>query len=142
LYVRLVEVARIAAFAVEAFDAEPGCWRAFTGSGGEMVFLKPDAFLRLGTEELIEHAFVEVDCGTESPVALARKFERYRLYWASGAEQRRHGVFPRVLWLAADRRRLDQIVDVAARQPEESWRLFRVAEYDEAIHALVGGSDG
>jgi hypothetical protein len=142
LYVRLVEVARMAPFQIESFDTEPGCWRGFAGTGGELLILKPDAFVRLTTEEFQDHSFVEVDCGTESTVALGRKFERYRLYRASGHEQRRHGVFPRVLWLAPNRRRYDEIVDVAGRQPEESWRLFNVAEYDEAVHALVGGGDG
>jgi hypothetical protein len=140
LYVRLVEVARIASFEIEAFDTEPGCWRAFTGPGGELVFLRPDAYVRLGTEEFSEQAFVEVDCGTESSTALSRKCDRYREYWASGAEQRRRGVFPRVLWLVPDRRRHDQLIEVVGRQPAEAWRLFQVAELDEAIHALVGGS--
>jgi Replication-relaxation len=142
LYVRLVEVARMAPFVIEAFDAEPGSWRAFTGSAGEVVFLKPDAFIRLGADEFTHSTFVEVDCGTESRTALAVKFDRYRLYWASGAEQRRHGVFPRVLWLVPERKRYQQVLDAASRQPAESWRLFRVALYDEAIHALVGDGDG
>jgi hypothetical protein len=142
LYVSLVEVARMSSFEIEAFDTEPACWRAFTGSGGELVFLKPDAYVRLGTPEFAEHAFVEVDCGTESGVALARKFYRYRLYWASGREQRRHGVFPRVLWLVETQKRYEQLLDVVGRQPAEAWRLFRVALYDEAIHALIGGDGG
>ncbi len=142
LFVRLVEVARVAPFTIEAFEAEPGSWRAFTGSAGELVFLKPDAFVRLGAAEFTDSTFVEVDCGTESRTALAVKFERYRLYWASGSEQRRHGVFPRALWLVPDRKRYQQLVDVAARQPAESWRLFKVALYDEAIHAMVGDGDG
>jgi len=132
----------MAPFRIEAFDTEPGCWRAFTGSGGELVFLKPDALVRLGTDEFTEHAFVEVDCGTESTVALSRKFDRYRLYWASGAEQRRRGVFPRVLWLVTNHQRYDQMVEVAGRQPEAAWRLFRVSEYAEAMRALVGDGDG
>jgi hypothetical protein len=142
VYVRLSEVARLGAFEIEAFEGEPACWRAFNGAGGELVFLKPDAYIRLGTEELTEQTFVEVDCGTESSVALARKCDRYRLYWSSGREQRRHGVFPRVLWLVQDQRRHDQLIDVIGRQPAEAWRLFRVALFDESVHALVGGDSG
>src|SRR5205823_10179344 len=119
LYVRLVEVARQAGFVVEAFDAEPACWRAFTEAAGQVEFLKPDAYVRLGTEEFAEHTFVEVDLGTESKPALARKFDRYRLYWMTGAEQRRRGVFPRVVWLAPYAMRYDQVLDVASRQPAE-----------------------
>jgi hypothetical protein len=142
LYVRLVEVSRLADFEIEAFDTEPACWRAFTGPAGEVEFLKPDAYVRLGTPEFAEHGFVEVDLGTESGPALVRKFDRYRRYWMSGAEQRRHRVFPRVLWLVADRKRHEQVLEVAAQQPAEAWRLFRVAELGEAIRALVGGAGG
>jgi hypothetical protein len=140
LYVRLVEVSRMAPFEIEAFDTEPGCWRLFSGPSGELIFVRPDAYARIGTEEFAEHWFVEVDRGTESSTALMRKCDRYREYWASGAEQRRRGVFPRVLWLVPDRRRFNQIVEVVGRQPPEAWRLFQVAEFDEAVHALVGGS--
>lgn len=142
LYVQLVEVSRLADFEIEGFDTEPACWRAFTGPAGEVEFLKPDAYVRLGTPEFAEHSFVEVDLATESSPALARKFDRYRRYWVSGAEQRRHRVFPRVLWLVPDPKRLDQVLDVASRQPAEAWRLFRVAEFEEAIHTLVGDADG
>jgi hypothetical protein len=67
LYVRLVEGPRRQGFELMEFQGEPRCWRSFTGPGGEPVSLKPDAFVRLATPEFIEHAFVEVDRGTESP---------------------------------------------------------------------------
>jgi len=142
VYIRLVEASRQAGFDVEGYDAEPGCWRAFTSPAGALEFLKPDAYVRLGTEEFVEHAFVEVDCGTESFPALTRKFDRYRLYWMTGSEQRRRGVFPRVVWLVPDAKRHDQLVDVAAKQPADAWRLFRVALFDEAVKALAGGDGG
>jgi hypothetical protein len=34
------------------------------------------------------------------------------------------------------------VLDVASRQPAEAWRLFQVAEFDEAIRALTGGGRG
>ena len=43
LYVRLVESCREHAADLLTFDAEPACWRRFTGAGGEPVTLKPDA---------------------------------------------------------------------------------------------------
>ena len=52
LYVVLCERARDGGGEVLAFDAEPLCWRRFTGSGGAAVWLKPDAFVRFGAGEL------------------------------------------------------------------------------------------
>ncbi len=141
LYVRLLEVARRDEMQLLGFEAEPTCWRAFTGPVGERVVLKPDAFVRLGVREFEESAFVEVDRGTESTTALGAKFERYRAYWSSGREQRERGVFPRVLWLVPNGRRRDQLIDVAGRQPADAWRLFRIARFDEAVQAMVGGPD-
>lgn len=142
LYVRLLEAERAGQLQVLAFEAEPGCWRFFTGPGGEAVVLKPDAFVRIGVGESEEHAFVEVDRGTESARALGIKFDRYRAYWASGREQRINDVFPRVVWLVPDARRYDQLLDVAGNQPAEAWRLFKMALFEDAVRALSGGGDG
>ncbi len=143
LYVRLLEAERQGRLQVLAFDAEPGCWRASIGPAGERVVLKPDAFVRIGTGEFEELAFIEVDRGTESTRALGLKFDRYRAYWASGREQQSRGVFPRVLWLvAASERRYQQLVDVAVGQPPDAWQLFHIARFADAVSALIGEGDG
>jgi hypothetical protein len=46
-----------------------------------------------------------------------------------------------VTWLVPDSARYEQMVKVASRQPPEAWRLHRVAKFEDAIGALVGGSD-
>lgn len=140
LYVRLVETEREGRIDLFDFQAEPQCWRRFTGAGGETVALKPDAFVRLATPEYEEHSFVEVDLATESARVLTIKMDRYRAYWATGREQARSGVFPRVLWLVPDTPRYKQLVDVASRQPPEAWQLFQVAEFDNAMSGLGGGN--
>lgn len=142
LYVRLVEAEWDELLQVLVYDTEPVCWRSFNGPGGEVVMVKPDAYAVLGVGEFEEHAFIEVDRGTESSQALRVKLDRYRGYWASGREQRSRDVFPRVVWLVPDGRRLDQLVDIAARQPAEAWSLFKVALFENAVSALSGGGDG
>jgi hypothetical protein len=142
LYVRLVEAERDGLLQVLAFDAEPACWRSFNGSGGEVVMVKPDAYSVLGVGEFEEHAFIEVDRGTESSQALRVKFDRYRAYWVSGREQRTKDVFPRVVWLVPDSGRQRQLVDIAGRQPAEAWQLFKVGLFEDAVSALTGGGDG
>src|SRR5918997_1708850 len=61
LYVRLVEINRDGTAELLAFDAEPTCWRRFTGIGGQRVVLKPDASVCLGLGEFEQRAFIELD---------------------------------------------------------------------------------
>lgn len=138
LYVRLVEAARSRKLELLQFDAEPWCWRTFSGPGGGRLTLKPDAYIRTGAGRFEDLWFTEVDLGTESRVALMRKLRRYRQFWSSGREQARTGAFPRVLLLANSDERRSVLVDVAAAQPPESWQLFWVRLLDEGAAALQG----
>jgi hypothetical protein len=138
LHVRLVEGDRAKRFELLEWTAEPTCWRSFVGVGGQSLTLKPDGFVRLGIGAFEDSYFLEVDRGTEGSRALQRQLRAYADYQASGAEQRDHGVFPRVLWLAPDARRVATIVDAAARLPAESWQLFQVVRFDEGLAAMTG----
>lgn len=115
LYVQLVERARAGAIDPLDFDAEPACWRRFTGIGGEPVTLKPDAFVRVGVGDYELASFVEMDLGTESVPTIRRKCQVYLRYWQTGLEQQRHGVFPRVVWLVPDQHRVDKITGAIKR---------------------------
>lgn len=135
LHVRLTEAHRAGSVELIEFQPEPHCWRDFAAAFGR-VTLKPDAFVRIGHGQFEDLWFVEVDRGTESEAALTKKFRVYRQYHASGKEQHASGVFPRVLWLAPTLKRLTQLIDVAAKQPADSWRLFGERLFDEAIDHL------
>ena len=140
LYVGLVEASREGSVEVLDFDAEPASWRTFTGLGGARTVLKPDAFVRLGLGEFEDSYFVEVDRATQSAPSVARKLTLYRRYWQTGREQhRRSGVFPKVLVLVPSEARKAALVEVAAKQPPESWPLFQVARYDDALAVFCGG---
>lgn len=139
LYVRLHEAARRGGVDLIQFETEPDCWRPFFGPGGARLRLKPDAFVRLGRGEFEDLWFVEVDCATHGATALATKFRTYRQYWATEREQAKWGgVFPKVLWLVPNVTRLRQLLDVAAAQPPESWELFTVRLFDEALLVMAG----
>jgi hypothetical protein len=140
LYVRLVEASRTGGPDLLDFDAEPACWRAFAGLGGARTLLKPDAFVRLGVGAFEDSYFVEVDRATHSGPSVARKLTLYRRYWQTGREQeRRHGVFPKVLVLVPSEARRAALVRVAATLPAESWPLFQIAHYEEALAIFAGG---
>jgi hypothetical protein len=126
LYVRLRE-AEGDELSVLDFDAEPLCWRTFTGVGGARAVLKPDAFLRLGLGEYQDAYFIEVDQATQSLPAITRKLVVYRRFYATGREQERYGAFPQVLFLAPSEDRCAALADLIARQPDEIQRFAAVA---------------
>lgn len=146
LYVQLAERGQDGAAELLAFDAEPACWRRFTGTGGEPIALKPDAFVRVGVDDFELASFVEIDLGTESLPTIRRKCQVYLRYWRSGLEQQRSGVFPRVVWLVPDQHRLEGIASVLKRLPRDTADgLFTVALTERASDLLtqlpdVGGA--
>lgn len=139
LYVQLVEGHRLGRGELLAYDAEPTNWRHFTGSGGELVQVKPDAYVRLGAAALEYSSFVEVDLSTETLPTILKKSQRYVDYWRSGMEQQRRGVFPRVVWLVKDRRRAQRISSVLGKLATEAQVLFRVGLLRDGPRLLSGG---
>ena len=98
LHTRLVESERSQHVELLELSAEPSCWRTYDGPHAQREVLKPDSFVRLGIGEYEDSYFIEVDRGTEGSRALDRQLAAYVAYHLSGREQRKHGVFPRVLW--------------------------------------------
>jgi len=138
VYVRLVEAERRGKPELVEFVGEPR--RSFAGRDGAPGILCPDAYVRVGVGPDEWVWFVEVDCGTEAPVTLARKCDAHRHYWQAGREIARQGIHPRVLWLAPSDRRLKELVDVVSRQPADAQPLFVVAPFDAAVRVLAGGT--
>lgn len=137
LYVRLREAEYRNSIELLAFDAEPLCWRWFTGIAGAGVTLKPDAFIRVGVGEYERFYFVEVDRATQSGPTIARKLAVYRRYFQTGREQHRFGLFPKVLLLVPSDARKAALTAIAARQPSASRPLWQIARYDEAIGIFI-----
>ena len=139
LYVRLRELERQGVLdELLAFDAEPAAWRRFTGPGGALSWLKPDAFSRVGRADWEFASFIEVDRATASVPTVMRKLAVYRRYFQTGREQERFGLFPRVVLLAPTEARKEALVAALAAQPADAWELFRVALYDDASSVLTG----
>lgn len=140
LFVLLTEAERSGLLKILEFEPEPPCWRPFVGPSGARGTLKPDAFVVVGSdhEDDPELWFVEVDRATESSTALKNKFRTYRQYWTTGIEQAKwENVFPRVLWLAPDARRIRTLIDVATSEPAEVWKLHTIRPYSEALLVLT-----
>lgn len=137
LYVLLRGLEADKALQLVRFEAEPMCWRSFSGPHGGVSTLKPDVFVRCDVGDFTDRYFIEVDCGTESPATLARKLDVYRHYWHTGREQQQGGVFPQVVWLVPTEARLDVMRRTVERQPADAQSLHRVAAYDDVQTLLT-----
>lgn len=138
LYVELREGGSASNWQLDAFDAEPRCWRSYIGRGGQHLRLKPDAYLAGGTAQFEDVYFIEVDRHTESLPRIADKAAQYVRYWQTGREQATTGVFPRVLWIAPSAQRREQLVDVLGELTPEHWPLFGATTQSMAARLIVG----
>lgn len=138
VYVQLREAERAGRVELLGFDAEPACWRRYTRLGGAAGVLKPDAYVRLGVGEYEDSFFIEVDLGTERRGQLTRQHHAYREYFRAGVEQAKTGVFPSVLWIVPDQKRVALLADIHRGLPEQTRRLFMLATSEQAPTVLCG----
>ena len=134
-FVALIVHARSGGWELIEWESEPGAWREVTTLGGRIV-LRPDLFLALAVAEYELRWFVEVDRGTEHLPAITRKCRLYHSYYRGGHEQRRHKVFPRVLWIVPDTRRAEQLQALIDADRRLTADLFRVATDAGALTAI------
>jgi hypothetical protein len=119
-------------------QAEPSCWREFSGLGGRH-WLRPDAFVALGSGGYELRWFIEVDRATESLPVIVRKCHLYGDYYQSGKEQTAGGgVFPRVCWVVPDELRAERLRRAIARDRNLPERLFVVTTESNALGILCG----
>lgn len=138
LYVRLVEAARESELELLEHQAEPDAWRQHPGAMGELVWLRPDAFVAVGVDEYEFRTFIEVDRGSEGSTTLRRKLSAYLDYYRIGREQQAHQVFPRVYWQCPNARRVRLLDDLIAELPEAAPALFLTGPPEQTIEALAG----
>lgn len=137
LRIQLIEQSRAGHAELLEFQAEPDCWRRFSGIGGQAVTLKPDGFVRLGVGDYELASFIEQDMATESLPTITRELGVYVAYWRSAQEQQANSVFPRVWWLVPTAARLHAIASCIHRLPREARELFAVCLISEAVTSLT-----
>jgi hypothetical protein len=138
LYVSLTEQTRLSTSEVLIFAAEPAAWRSYPAPHGGTITLRPDAFVHTASDDYEDASFVEVDLATESLSTVSRKCRAYLAYWQSGVEQRRLGLFPRVVWVVPNVRRQQQLNTAIGRLPTDQRHLFAVTTPDVATDVLLG----
>jgi hypothetical protein len=134
LVIRLHEATGRGELDLIALQAEPACWRVFTGPARTRVTVKPDLYVNLGAGDYEDRWFIEVDLATEARGTLQSKAKRYVSHLRSGAEGR---VYPRVLWVVPDDHRLERLQDALGALPVEYQRLFSYITFDHAVGFLA-----
>jgi Replication-relaxation len=136
LVVDLTVAARRGLLDLLVCEAEPRCWRQFSGVGGRQV-LRPDAFVVLGSGAYELRWFIEVDRASESLPVIVRKCRLYVDYYQSGTEQAAHGgVFPRVCWSVPDESRAERLRRAIARERGLPVGLFVVTTSEQVVMTL------
>lgn len=144
--VRLLEAGRdIDGFSIERLVTEPSNWRTYLGPAGDTKWLKPDLYVVTATDDpddpeggYEEHAFLEIDLGTEHLPRIQAKCRMYAAYQATGAYQAVHGLFPAVVWLSADPARRAALRAAVAATHGLPGGLFRVTSPEEYLRGARG----
>lgn len=118
------------------WQSEPDAWRQVVTLGGKVV-LRPDMFLVLVVDGYELRWFVELDRATEHLPAIRTKCRLYNTYYRNGSEQRSHGVFPRVLWIAPSQHRTERLQGAIDADKRLKAGLFHVTQISEATAALT-----
>ena len=139
-HIRLLEATSSHRLEVLQVQTEPRCWRSYVLAGVARAVLKPDLYTVTANGDFEDHWFIEVDRGTESLPTLLRKCAQYEQYRATGKEQQVSGVFPLVLWLLPDERRVAQLHQAIKRTPALDERLYRLTT-PGGLTLTIGGGD-
>ena len=119
-------------------QGEPRCWRRLPGQRARAGLLRPDLHVRLWSGDAELWWFVEVDLGTTHLPGLLGKCALYESYYRAGAEQAKHRVFPRVLWVCPTATRAAKLEASIGRSRGLTRELFRVATTSAAMPMLQG----
>jgi hypothetical protein len=109
-YLQLTEICNSNKMELTQIEFEPKCWRGYIDTDSRPATLKPDLFAVTASGEYEDCWFFEVDLATESPNKIIEKCQRYAHYYHSGAEQRKTGVFPFVVWIVPNQYRKNSLI--------------------------------
>ena len=121
-------------------DTEPICWRSYARHGN-IVYLKPDLFLATKCGGYEDRWFIEIDLATESPTTILKKCERYHDYYKTNLEQRKHGVFPAIIWIVPDKARKEVLQTTITKFNKKNTKMFLVILPDDLEKIIINGFD-
>jgi hypothetical protein len=122
-------------------EFEPKCWREYSADYGINYTLKPDLYAVTQADNFEDYWFFEVDRDTEAPTRILKKCGVYGKYYITGAEQKRTGVFPKVVWIVPDLKRKETLKRHISEKISELETLFVVVAFEE-LDGLINGDSG
>ena len=146
-HVALIQAERQRRLELLELQLEPGCWRRYTGLGGDRLVLKPDLYVVTapvgdgGTQaDFEDHWFIEIDLGTESLRVVLKQCQLYDTYRRQGTEQQQTGTFPLVVWVMPSDERAAKLQAAlrAARGLDRD--LFRVTTVEDFVALITRGA--
>jgi hypothetical protein len=120
---------------------EPECWRKCRDENGKPAILKPDLFVTTASGEYEDNWFFEIDLATEAPVKILGKCQKYAAYYKSGAEQKKNGVFPFVVWITPSVGRKNSVQRHIREQFKRGPDVFITITPDELERLIAGGAE-
>ena len=136
LAAQLIEAQRAGHCSELKMIGEPDCWRKFSSSGGVRL-VKADLEIRFSLEGRRAALWVEMDRATQAPARIRSKAERYLDYWRTGLEHQRLGGFPKVLFVAPDLARAEQLSVVLGEIREPAAAMFSVVCEADAVDLMM-----
>jgi len=128
LYTQFHEQAHVGSLQLLEIQTEPDCWRPLARGT-----LRPDMFVRTAHGDEEYSWFIEVDRATTHLPALLKKMRQYEQYYAAGVEQAAHGVFPQVLWIVSDGKRMAALNKAVSATQSGPGGLFVVKTTEHAL---------
>ena len=102
--------------------------------------LKPDYYAITSVGEYEDYWFFEIDLATVKPFRVVEKCMQYQEYYYSGVEQHKTGIFPRVVWVAPDKKRQEDLRRyIREGKTIQLKDLFVVITMDELEHLIREG---
>jgi len=127
-----IQLSHIPGITLTTAEFEPACWRSYYGT-----MLRPDLFAVTSDGEYEDYWFIELDLDTEAPSRVIAKCRLYEIYYGTGQEQSRHGLFPKVVWITVSEKRQNSLQGQIAESKELKRKsLFTVIRPDE-LDALI-----
>ncbi|MCO5216674.1 MAG: replication-relaxation family protein [Thermomicrobiales bacterium] len=135
-HVQLQEATAAGHLQVTKVEVETEAWKQFVTPSGAKSILKPDLKITISGEGYDDHWYLEIDRGTESLPTLIRKCHAYEQYRRTGRAQSEYGVFPRVLWVLPDTRRVERLRAAINKDAELPNAMFTCITNDSLISTL------
>jgi hypothetical protein len=129
VYIQLLHLTGVA---LARAEFEPFCWRDYTNST-----LKPDLFVITSDGEYEDYWFFEVDLATETPQRIVAKCLQYQDYYLAGEEQRKHGLFPKVVWMVRDDKRRKSIQSHITQSKELQHKNLLAVVLPDELETLI-----